>query len=132
MSNRPDPVDIYVGGRIRQRRNLLGMSQDKLAGNLGVTFQQVQKYENGVNRVGASRLFQVAKTLGVPVAYFFDGFQGTVHEVSPMVAEQNAQIGDDILNRKETLDLVRAYYSIKDERIRRKMLDVLRSAGSDD
>ena len=71
-SENPDPVDIHVGARLRMRRNLIGLSQEQLGKSLGLTFQQIQKYERGINRMGSSRLFQIAKTLSVPVAYFFD------------------------------------------------------------
>jgi transcriptional regulator with XRE-family HTH domain len=121
----PDPIDVHVGRQLRQRRNLLGMSQEKLAESLGVTFQQVQKYESGTNRVGASRLFQIGRALDVPVSYFFDGYTPT--NSLPMAAEETPPLEDDLMTRKETLDLVRAYYTIPNPKVRRKMLDMIRS-----
>lgn len=127
-SANPDPVDIHVGGRIRQRRTLLGMSQEKLAEALDITFQQVQKYENGSNRVSASRLWHIAQKLGVDPALFFDGFSSRKNFA---VAEEQGTISkpDDLLSRRETLDLVRAYYAIEDQSVRRKMLDMLKTLG---
>jgi transcriptional regulator with XRE-family HTH domain len=121
----PDPVDVHVGTRLRQRRTLLGMSQEKLAAAFGVSFQQIQKYERGANRVSASRLHQLTRILNVPVGYFFEGMtegqqNGTaIHPVhdSEMVAS------------RETLELVRAYYRIEDATVRRRLVDLLRSLG---
>lgn len=129
-SANPDPVDIHVGGRIRQRRTLLGMSQEKLAEALDITFQQVQKYENGSNRVSASRLWHIAQTLGVEPAIFFSGFVAAGKALG-VAEEQTALAGkpDDLLNRRETLELVRAYYAIDDQAVRRKMLDMLKTLG---
>lgn len=128
-SSNPDPVDIHVGSRIRQRRTLLGMSQEKLAEALDITFQQVQKYENGSNRVSASRLWRIAQTLGVEPAIFFNGFANAGRALG--VAEEQAPITatkpDDLLNRRETLELVRSYYAIDDQAVRRKMLDMLKT-----
>lgn len=128
-SANPDPVDIHVGGRIRQRRTLLGMSQEKLAEALDITFQQVQKYENGSNRVSASRLWHIAQTLGVEPAIFFAGFAAAGRALG--VAEEQAPVAkpDDLLSRRETLELVRAYYAIDDQAVRRKMLDMLKTLG---
>ncbi|WP_225773374.1 helix-turn-helix domain-containing protein [Inquilinus sp. Marseille-Q2685] len=122
----PDPVDVHVGARLRQRRTLLGMSQEKLAAAFGVSFQQIQKYERGANRVSASRLHQLTQILNVPVGYFFEGMtdapqNGSAHPVhdSEMVAS------------RETLELVRAYYRIEDATVRRRLVDLLRSLGPD-
>lgn len=123
----PNPVDAHVGSRVRLRRTLLGLSQDKLSEALGVTFQQVQKYENGSNRIGASRLFQMACALGVSVDFFFEGYEN--NSVSA-VSEEKSGLDGDVLNRKETLDLVRAYYAIEEETVRRKIFDMIKSLGS--
>jgi transcriptional regulator with XRE-family HTH domain len=133
-STNPDPVDVHVGARLRVRRNLAGLSQDQLAKALGLTFQQIQKYERGVNRMGASRLFQVARLLSVPVGYFFEqlptlhnampGFSGSAQETPEDMPEKPR---DDLLHRKETLDLVRAYYEIEDQVQRRKIFELIRS-----
>lgn len=125
-SSNPDPVDIHVGGRVRLRRTLLSMSQEKLASALGITFQQVQKYENGTNRVGASRLFHIAKILKVPVSFFFEGYQNT--DAAEQVAEsQEGLEASNMLNKKETVDLVRAYYTIEDPIVRKKFLEMIKT-----
>lgn len=105
---RPDPIDITVGQRLRQRRLLVGQTQEQLADSIGVTFQMVQKYEKGACRVGASRLSQIARALNVPVAYFFDN----AAKPTSKVAEDSAQLDDDILSQKETIDLLKAYYAL--------------------
>ncbi|RUY60953.1 XRE family transcriptional regulator, partial [Mesorhizobium sp. M7A.F.Ca.CA.001.13.1.1] len=84
---KPNPIDIHVGSRIRLRRNMLGMSQEKLGENLGITFQQIQKYEKGTNRVGASRLQAIASILGVPVAFFFEDAPGQEPVAGPVFVE---------------------------------------------
>ena len=132
MAKNPDPIDIHVGSRIRLRRTLLGLSQDKLADSLGITFQQVQKYENGANRVGASRLFQIGKVTGVPVSFFFDGYQQGEKTGEKKVAENKKQLEDSILAKKETLDLVRSYYGIEDPTVRKKVFDMIKSMGEID
>lgn len=127
-SGRPsgkDPVDIYVGGRIRLRRTMLSFSQEKLADQLGVTFQQVQKYENGSNRVGASRLFAIARALGVAVSFFYDGYQGA--EGSPFSVAEDAVNMDKHLSSRETVELIRAYYAVEDKEVRKKVLEMIKS-----
>src|ERR1700734_2325909 len=106
--SRPSPIDIHVGSRIRLRRTLLGMSQERLGDSLGLTFQQVQKYERGVNRVGASRLFDLSRVLDVPISFFFDDMPdslaanfGGVPSRRPGSAEQQDPFGDDTLSRRE-------------------------------
>lgn len=107
MNKRPDPVDIAVGQRLRQRRLLVGQTQEQLAASIGVTFQMVQKYEKGSCRVGASRLAQIARALGVPVAHFFDA-----PKPAAKIAEDTTTMDDDVLNQKETIDLLKAYYAL--------------------
>lgn len=133
----PSPVDIHVGGRLRQLRALCGLSQEKLGEALGLTFQQVQKYERGQNRIAASRLFDVSRILNVPVAYFFEGYESQAYreagetealrfadsEVQAAYEPQNS----DLMTKKETLDLVRAYYKIEEPDIRRKVLELVKS-----
>jgi transcriptional regulator with XRE-family HTH domain len=125
----PNPVDVHVGQRLRQRRVLVGLSQEKLARMVGITFQQVQKYERGANRIVASRLFELAKVLDVPVSYFFDELSAKA--ANDTDAGPAAGTGDaashDVMAERETLELVRAYYSIDDERVRRRAFDLLRS-----
>ncbi len=123
----PDPVDVHVGMRLRQRRTLLGMSQEKLAQAFGVSFQQVQKYERGANRISASRLHLLTKTLDVPISYFFEGLPSTVHE--PTQAETDAA---DQMTSRETLELVRAYYRITDDNVRKRLVDLARALGRED
>ena len=108
----PDPIDVIVGRRIRARRLLLDMNQQELARKLGVTFQQVQKYESGANRVSASRLWEIAAVLNMPIAYFFP--------------EEGEGQGSDQLDHPESIELVRLFYTIADPKIRRQLLDMVR------
>ena len=117
----PDPVDIHVGGRIRTRRLLIGMNQETLAKALGLTFQQVQKYEGGANRVSASRLSQIADILGVPIAYFFSGL-----EAGGAVDAHEAELRER-MQRSETIELIRCYYAISDPAVRRRFLDMVKA-----
>ncbi len=134
---RPSPIDVHVGARIRLRRTLLGMSQERLGEALGLTFQQVQKYERGVNRVGASRLFDLSRVLDVPISFFFDdmpdsltaSFGGQTGRRPASFADQPEGFADDTLNRRETLELVRAYYRITDPAIRKRVFDLIKSMG---
>lgn len=124
------PIDHHVGQRLRQRRRLLGLTQQKLAEAVNIRFQQIQKYESGANRISASRLWSLSRALGIPVAYFFDGLNGR----DPAAPEQlnghanhgAHENGKDVFNQKETIDLVRAYYNMKDEP-RRKLLDLAKA-----
>ena len=130
------PVDIYAGAKLRTRRVMLGMSQDTIGKAVGVTFQQIQKYERGVNRMGSSRLYDFATILNVPISYFFEGYEQAEdgsgeHHIEGM-ADEGALFEHDVMNSKETLDLVRSYYSIKDEKVRRKFYDLLRSMAETD
>ena len=120
----PNPVDIHVGTRVRLRRTLLGMSQERLGGALGLTFQQVQKYERGANRIGASRLFDLAKALQVPVGFFFDDLPEGVAEGAPPTASVQ---DEDPMQRRETIELVRAFYRIQDPTARRRLYELTRS-----
>ena len=113
-------IDVHLGKRLRRRRRLLGLTQQQLAGACGVRFQQIQKYECGANRISAARLWQLAEALEVPVGYFYDG-------LSAMPEESHAnEDGGEVLARKETLDLIRAYYQLG-ERPRRRLLDLAKS-----
>src|ERR1700712_3745151 len=135
---RPSPIDVHVGSRVRLRRTLLGMSQERLGEALGLTFQQVQKYERGVNRVGASRLFDLSRVLDVPISFFFDdmpdslatafGGQPSGARVAGFADTQDG-FADDTLNRRETLELVRAYYRITDPAVRKRVFDLIKSMG---
>lgn len=112
------PVDVHVGQRIRQRRWMVGMTQQQLGNKVGIKFQQIQKYETGTNRVSASRLWDIAAAMDVPVAFFFEGLDG--HIANPEDAH------GDIMTDKEALDLVRAYYAIPETQ-RRSLFDLARS-----
>jgi len=118
----PDPVDVHVGSRIRMRRLLLGMNQETLADALGLTFQQVQKYEGGANRVSASRLSEMAKILGVPIQYFFGDLQAPGTAADPYDTERRER-----MQRPETIELIRLYYAITDQQIRHQFLDMVKS-----
>jgi len=122
----PDPVDVHVGARIRTRRLLHDMNQDTLATALGLTFQQVQKYESGANRVSASRLFEIAEVLGVTPEYFFSGlpFDG---DSEPSSEDQQLR---EMMQRPEMIDLVRVYYGIADPAIRRQFMEMARVMAS--
>lgn len=124
----PSDVDKHVGKRLKIRRNLMGLSQDELAQEIGVTFQQVQKYEHGTNRISSGRLYEFADILNVPINFFFEGIPGSASELG-MVSdnEQDAFQQKNMLEDKETIDLVRAYYAIKDENIRNRLLQFIRS-----
>ncbi|MBY6266571.1 XRE family transcriptional regulator (plasmid) [Azospirillum sp. 412522] len=126
-------VDRYVGSRIRLRRTLLGMTQTALGQAVGLTFQQIQKYEKGANRVSASRLWQFGATLDVPVSFFFDGLadQGDLPDV--VLEPDLCTPGEpDPMARRETLELVRAYYRIEDRGLRRRLLDLIRAVAAAD
>lgn len=123
----PDPVDISVGGRLRQRRTLLGMSQEKLGRAVGLTFQQIQKYERGVNRIGASRLLQLSRALGVPIAYFFEDVPAPKAARAAQPASPSSSLDGDPFSRRETMELVRAYYAISNPYVRKRVLDLVRA-----
>jgi transcriptional regulator with XRE-family HTH domain len=137
--SRASPIDVHVGTRIRLRRTLVGMSQERLGEALGLTFQQVQKYERGVNRVGASRLFDLSRVLDVPIAFFFDDMPevlaashgGQAYRRVNGFAESQDSFGDEMMNRRETLELVRAYYRITDPSVRKRVFDLIKSLTSD-
>jgi transcriptional regulator with XRE-family HTH domain len=128
----PNPIDVHVGARIRLRRTLLGISQEKLAEAIGLTFQQVQKYEKGVNRVSSSRLVDLANTLDVSVPYFFEQMSATVQGQTPsmlMDAKKLPKPDDekDPMVKRETLELVRAYYRIPDPAVRKRLGELVRT-----
>ena len=126
---KPNNVDIHVGNRVRQRRTLLGLSQEKLASALDLTFQQVQKYERGANRIGAGRLYELARALEVPVTYFFDDMEENGGACAGVNDAKTSSYQADPMNQRETLLLVRSYYAIPDPAVRRRMLELMRSMG---
>ncbi len=130
----PNPIDVHVGHRIRQRRALRGLSQEKVAEALGLTFQQVQKYERGTNRVGSSRLYDLTRILGVPISYFFEEMEASVAAKSPsrvmgvpVSKMQEPFAKPDPLAKRETLELMRAYYTIADPGVRRRMFNLVKA-----
>ena len=134
-SGKPNPIDVHVGARVRLRRTLLVMSQEKLGEAIGLTFQQVQKYERGANRIGASRLFDLSRVLDVPVSFFFDDISADVSSQSPRMfatgfAEETVSSYEaDPMTKRETLELVRAYYRITDGTIRRRVFELAKTLG---
>jgi transcriptional regulator with XRE-family HTH domain len=124
----PDPIDRHVGSRVRMQRILMKMSQEKLGDALGLTFQQVQKYEKGLNRIGASRLQQISKTLQVPPSFFFDGapsLNGAGNGADGFAEESSSQYVVDFLSTTEGLHLNRAFARIKDPKLRKRVLDLV-------
>jgi len=127
----PNPIDVHVGIKIRSRRTMLGLSQIALAEQLGITFQQIQKYERGMNRVSSSRLFDLSRVLDVKLAYFFDEIGDDIASQSPGALQgrtPNAvELEQDPMARRETLELVRAYYRITDQSVRQKLTNMIRA-----
>jgi transcriptional regulator with XRE-family HTH domain len=134
-SENPDPIDIHVGKRLRLRRNLAGLSQEQLALLCGLTFQQIQKYERGINRMGASRLFEFAHILRVPVGYFFEGapekplptLKYGISDTPQAALDGVPEADTEIMQRRETLELIRTYYRITDVNQRKKIFDLIKS-----
>ena len=126
---KPNPVDTHVGSRVRLRRMLLGMSQERLGESMGLTFQQVQKYEKGVNRIGASRLFQISKILDVPVQFFFEEAPhvGDRHHARGMAEPESEAFILEFLNSREGLELNRAFVKISDAKVRNTIVDLVRA-----
>lgn len=130
---KPNPIDIHVGSRVRLRRNMLGMSQETLGEHLGITFQQVQKYEKSTNRIGASRLQKIASVLGVPVSFFFEGApeMATQPGAGLRVDDPNSHVVD-FLNSTEGLKLNRAFARITDAKVRRSVVDLVKALAGDE
>ena len=129
---KPNPIDVHVGSRIRLRRNMLGLSQEKLGESLGITFQQIQKYEKGTNRVGAIRLQAISSILTVPVSFFFEDAPGSSATTPAGFAEDNeATYVVDFLNSNEGVQLTRAFTKISDPKVRRKIIDLVKSLAAE-
>ncbi len=126
-TNGPNPVDIHVGERVRLRRKMLGLSQTQLANELGVTFQQVQKYERGTNRIGSSRLFHISIVLDVPISYFFEQAETKLPGYNATAVE----VDSTIMEKQETREILEAYYKISDPRIRKKVLSLAQLLSSE-
>lgn len=133
-NGKPNPVDVHVGSRVRLRRTLLGMSQEKLGEAIGLTFQQVQKYERGANRIGASRLFDLSRVLDVPVSFFFDDMPAeTMNAPFSMDEDDEERVTEyepDPMAKRETLELVRAYYRITDPGVRKRLFELTKAVAN--
>jgi len=127
----PNPVDLHVGARVRMRRKFLGMSQEGLAETIALTFQQVQKYERGSNRISASKLWEIAKALKAPVAYFFEGY-GENEAVEGFSESESEQFVHGFLMTTEGIELAEAFPRIKNAKHRRRILELVRSLAEDD
>ena len=129
----PNPIDVHVGSRVRLRRTMLSMSQEKLGESLGITFQQIQKYEKGANRIGASRLQEIANVLNTPVSFFFEDAPSTKRGGGAGFAEsESTNYVVDFLSSSEGLQLNRAFVKIKDPKVRRKIVEMVRALSDDD
>lgn len=126
---KPTQVDAHVGARVRLRRTLLGMSQEKLGEAIGLTFQQVQKYERGANRIGASRLFDLSRVLDVPVSFFFDDLDSRTPS-SQGFAEPPSSFEAKALSKREILELARAFDRIKSDKVRKRILELTKSVAT--
>jgi transcriptional regulator with XRE-family HTH domain len=126
-----NPIDAQVGNRVRIRRMLIGMSQEKLGDLLGLTFQQVQKYEKGVNRIGAGRLYEISRILGVPIDFFYEGV-ASAQEPGSFAESRNAPPVMEFVSSGEGLQLSLAFMKIKDPKVRKRMLDLVKSLAEDE
>lgn len=130
MNKVPDPIDVHVGLRVRVRRTLLGLSQSKLGDALGLTFQQIQKYERGANRIGSGRLYRISRILDVPVSFFFEELPNDVSTgVRRAAGDTQESSEQNSLIRRETLELVRAYNRIKEPKVRRRIFELAKVVG---
>ena len=129
-SRGPNPIDIHVGSRIRLRRQLMKMSQEKLGDELGVTFQQVQKYERGANRVDASRLYRLSRVLEVPVQFFFEGLNDQT-AITAMADNDQTPIVYDFIQSSDGVSLAESFSRIKDSKVRRRVLELVRTLANE-
>ena len=126
-NSKPNPVDVHVGSRVRLRRTLLGMTQGKLGDAVNLTFQQIQKYERGANRIGSSRLYQFSQILDVPVSFFFDDMPGDLTTGAVIDPDSNPALSEENqFARRETLELVRAYYAIESPAVRKRVFELVK------
>lgn len=123
----PHPVDVHVGGQVRMRRVLLGMSQEKLGEELGLTFQQVQKYEKGSNRIGASRLFDVSRILEVPIAYFYEGLGGSSEQQGGLAEDSQSRYMAEFAQSNDCVQLMKAFIQIKQPHVRRSVIQFVKN-----
>lgn len=130
---KPNPIDIHVGTRVRLRRTMLGLSQEKLGDSLGITFQQIQKYEKGSNRIGASRLQKLSEILKTPISFFFEDAPGSEKSMVSGMSEVDApNYIVDFLSTSEGLQLYKAFANIKDPKVRKKIIDLVRSLADEE
>lgn len=132
MKKTPDPIDRHVGSRVRMQRVLMKMSQEKLGEALGLTFQQIQKYEKGTNRIGASRLQQISRTLNVPPSFFFEGAPAAGASGNGFAEESPSSYVVDFLSTAEGLHLNRAFARIRDPKVRKRVLDLVTALAETD
>jgi len=125
-ARKPHHIDVHVGSRVRLRRMFIGMSQERLGDQMSLTFQQIQKYEKGTNRIGASRLFQLAEVLNVPVGFFFEGLE-TPHQAAGFAEPNSESYVMDFLDSREGVELNRAFVRIKDPKVRKSIVDMVRA-----
>ncbi len=130
--NGPHPVDVHVGKRLRLKRTILGMSQEALGNAIGVTFQQIQKYERGANRMGSSRLYDFARILGVPISYFFEDYSDGKVASAGMAEPDAPSFQHEQLSSRETLEMMRAYYRIENPVVRKRIFDLVKSVAEDE
>ncbi|TVR10256.1 MAG: XRE family transcriptional regulator [Salinarimonadaceae bacterium] len=129
----PNPIDVHVGSRVRMRRMMVGMSQEKLGEALGLTFQQIQKYEKGANRIGASRLHQIATALGVQIEFFYEGAPSAAGATQEGFAEDpNPPYMTDFLSTADGLQLMRAFVRVRDARVRKRVVDLVEALAEAD
>ena len=133
-SRSPNPIDVHVGRRVRQRRKALGVTQERLAADLGLTFQQVQKYERGANRISASKLYEIAASLSAPIGYFFDGLAdpATAKEGDGLAQPASEQFVNAFLMSAEGLELAELFTQIKRARLRRRVVELVRAMAEDE
>ena len=131
-SKSPNPVDLHVGGRVRMRRKMLGVSQERLAEALGLTFQQVQKYERGANRISASKLYDIARFLSAPISYFFEGLTDPTQSSGVQHDSSSEQHVHGFLMTSEGLELAAAFPRIGRPRLRRRILDLVRALSEEE
>ena len=127
------PIDVHVGKRLRLRRTILGMSQEAIGSAIGVSFQQIQKYERGINRMGASRLYEFSKILDIPVSYFFEEYDAPNSAALSGMGEGEVAAfeHEDPLASRETLEMMRAYYQIPSKAVRKRVFDLIKALAAE-
>lgn len=130
--NSPHPIDVHVGKRLRLRRSIMGMSQDTIGKAIGVSFQQIQKYERGINRMGSSRLYEFSKLLEVPISYFFEEFDDPSSNAQPGMAESTPPTFEyeEQLSSRETMEMMRHYYNIPSKEVRKRIFELIKAVAT--